>query len=951
MLKKIFKKSLFIFISCMILTFFISFNDFSLNVYAQVNEDKIYSNATIDDEFTDNRVMVVLNNNASQLNKEYSINDFKNINCINVIELNDNDDKQLVDYNKVLCLEFDYHSKYEVLNSIDLLMKRDDVLYAGPDYILGMASTTSNDSYKSLQWAIDDTNLPQSWDISTGTSDIIVGIMDSGIDSSHPEFQGLINIGLSRDFTSGEEQLVTSVSDPCGHGTHVAGIIGAKTNNNLGISGVNWNIQLASLRVFNEIGIGSTLAFSLAVQYATKTGIKILNYSGGWEADSTFDSEPYKSIINSYPGLLVVASGNSYLDNDINYVYPANLNCKNLITVGAYDSNNKKCDFSNYGKNTVDLFAPGSNILSTFPLHLCENDFEFEDGTLACELQADVYHLIESYIEYYNEEEEANIDWEDIEPSFADLVSILYPYIPKEYLIPRIFANTVHYQDGYHYSDGTSMAAPYVTGVASLILSKYPHLSGAALKEIIMNGVEIVYDDNNNSTFGNLCVSGGKLDAYQSLNTYKTLTKNVEIEVINNLNDGKGLFGFSYYGSGFVDITMNAVIQNATPLYPYGSFRLLNSKGEVVKKYEMTDYSDEAINKNGYNTLSVFLPESGYYYIDVNYDVENLSSLKLLVENNDVYSPSVNLFNYNDYQEFSIDFIDSASSVDYFKQITLKQAASFEFNITLNGSARFVVLERSSSSASSGLTVIENEVITGNNTIELDLSHGTYYIGYFDLSQGSTFGLTMNRFVTESGNSLLITDPDQYTNCGSQITVAEMNTHVSNRSYRQNTIIEGFTRIIYLGNGNSRQAYYWYSSNENVATVSEFGTVFAQNVAQDTTVKIMAVYKTDPSIVYIKEFRILSDTKTYGTSPLDIDGITLNVHAGKFTYITFGDKDVPINWLQYYSWESSDTDKVSVDGFGRIYAYSSAIGGTVTITGIYNYNTRVKITITVNIIE
>ena len=466
-----------------------------------------------------------------------------------------------------------------------------------------------------------------------------------------------------------------------------------------------------------------------------------------------------------------------------------------------------------------------------------------------------------------------------------------------------------------------------------------------------MNGVKKVYDENSTSLLGDYCISGGKLDAYQSISSYETINKNVDTEIKNYLNEGKGLFGFQNDGSGFVDITMNAVIQNATPSYHYGSFRLLNSKGEVVKKYEMTDYGDEAINKNGYNTLSVFLPESGYYYIEVDYDVENLSSLKLLVENNDVYSSSLNLFNFDDYQEFSIDFMDNVSSVDYFKQITLKQAASFEFDITLSGSARFVVLKRTSSSASSELTVIENEVITGNNTIEVDLSHGTYYIGYFDLSQGGTFGLTMNRFVTESGSSLIITDPDQYTNCGSQITVAEMNTNASNRSYRQKTIIEGFTRIIYLGNGNTRQAYYWYSSNEDVATVSEFGTVFAQNVTQDTTVKIMAVYKTDPSIVYIKEFKILNDTESYASSPLDIYGITLNVHAGQFTYITFGDKDVPINWLQYYSWESSDTDYVTVDRFGRIYAYSSVIGETFTIAGIYNYNNRVKITITVNIIE
>lgn len=921
------KKKIIIFINLFLLLC-VFFNS-GLNVNAHSDEtfsSSLISESLIDElsetgQFSSDRILIVLDTNLNELDKEYTVDDFPELELKSVTELTKMSKQVLVEqinsiemsnemiinentYKRILALELNDPSKENVLRGINKLNERVDIISAEPDSIvISEEISPPNDFYYSnnTQWNLNGStgiNIESAWEISTGTSDVLVGIIDTGIFSNHPDLINRINIRLSRDFSLDEPYIPTNVTDIRGHGTHVAGIIGAQGNNTIGICGVNQNVQLVSLRISPQ-NVGDSFASQLilAIDYAIEADIPILNNSNGIDEfpGSISSVNAFETQVNNYPGLFVTSAGNSSIDNDTNPDrFPSNTRLPNLITVGSHNINNRVSNFSNWGENTVDIFAPGG-----------ERNFDSDDN-----------------------------------PIIDDDIVSTYP--------TTLSCNIAN---GYTALGGTSMATPHVTGVAALILSKYPHLSGAALKEIIMNGVEIVLDQNNNSVFADFCVSGGKLDAYQSLNSYKTLTKNVETEVINNLNDGKGLFGFSYYGSGFVDITMNAVIQNAIPSYPNGSFRLLNSKGEVVKKYEMTNYSDEAINKNGYNTLSVFLPESGYYYIDVDYDVENLSSLKLLVENNDVYSPSVNLFNFNDYQEFSINFIDNVSSVDYFKQITLKQAASFEFDITLSGSARFVVLKRTSSSASSGLTVIENEVITGNNTIELDLSHGTYYIGYFDLLQGGTFGLTMNRFVTESGSSLLITDPDQYTNCGSQITVAEMNTHASNRSYRQNTIIEGFTRIIYLGNGNTRQAYYWYSSNEDVATVSEFGTVFAQNVTQDTTVKIMAVYKTDPSIVYIKEFRILNDTETYESSPLNIDGITLNVHAGQFTYITFGDKDVPINWLQYYYWESSDTDYVTVDGFGRIYAYSSAIGETFTITGIYNYNTRVKITITVNIIE
>lgn len=871
---KTFRRIIFIFSIVFIGIFFLS----TTNVFAKENIDW-HSYISLNDNFYADELIVTIKGEYYPQEKNLSTMDF--------VEISPSSIEELIDENndRIAKLKFVDTTKEDLINKIKVLESREDISFVQPNYIYFNPSVTANipnDTYVTSQAIINQLQMPYAWGIGTGSNNVIVGVIDSGIDATHPELSARINRTLCKSFIDN-----SPLTDENGHGTHVAGIIGATGNNSSGIAGVCWNVTLVSLKVLSSTGQGSSYDIANAIKYARDNNIPIINMSlGARGRDNIVISE-----LEKYNGLVVCASGNDAANIDTTFYTPGSVDLPNIITVNANDVNDNVCEqFSNFGIINTDIFAPGFQILSSYPTNMCIN------GT----------H------------------------------DTIYTY---------------HLENGLHVASGTSQASPYVAGVAALILSKYSTLSACALKEIIINGIDIVLDAEGDSIYDGLCSSGGRLNAYQAINSYKTLTKNVETEVINNLNDGKGLFGFSYYGSGFVDITMNAVIQNATPSYPNGSFRLLNSKGEVVKKYEMTDYSDEAINKNGYNTLSVFLPESGYYYIDVDYDVENLSSLKLLVENNDVYSPSVNLFNYNDYQEFSIDFIDNVSSVDYFKQITLKQAASFEFDITLSGSARFVVLKRTSSSASSELTVIENEVIIGNNTIEVDLSHGTYYIGYFDLSQGGTFGLTMNRFVTESGSSLLITDPDQYTNCGSQITVAEMNTNASNKSYRQNTIIEGFTRIIYLGNGNTRQAYYWYSSNEDVATVSEFGTVFAQNVTQNTTVKIMAVYKTDPSIVYIKEFRILNDTESYASSPLNVDGITLNVHAGQFTYITFGDKDVPINWLQYYSWESSDTDYVTVDGFGRIYAYSSAIGETFTITGIYNYNTRVKITITVNIIE
>ena len=207
-----------------------------------------------------------------------------------------------------------------------------------------------------------------------------------------------------------------------------------------------------------------------------------------------------------------------------------------------------------------------------------------------------------------------------------------------------------------------------------------------------------------------------------------------------------------------------------------------------------------------------------------------------------------------------------------------------------------------------------------------------------------------HRIVNQNNGVTLLPDPLQSINCGSQINVVEKDINYAYRSYGENTILEGFTRIIYLSNWTSRTDYYWYSSNEDVAMVTDFGTVLAKDVSQNTEIKIMAVNKHNPSVVYIKEFIILNDNENYNSSPIDIN-ISMTVSVSTLTSINFGNVHVPYNFLQYYNWESSNSDYAIVDSFGRVYAYRDGIGELVTITGVYIYNPRVKININLNIVE
>ena len=456
-----------------------------------ITQEKVYCYATVDDDFVDNRVMLVLNDEASYSDKTYDTSFFSNINCLEVNDLtqgqgtedsNTRTGKRKGQSNRILCLNLDKHSKENVLNVINELIKYDDVLYAGPDYLVSALSAATNDEYCDSQWAIDALKLQDSWQYGKGSSDIVVGILDTGINGSHPDLSDAIATSLCRDFTSGEEVAVTHPTDLNGHGTHVAGIVGAVGNNNTGITGVNWNIRLASLRVLNEIGQGSLSAIAQAITFADNNNIPILNLSLGWTAESCNDFA-LNSAIESYDGLLICAAGNDNSNNDgIETVFPASFDYPNIISVGSHDQDNNKSDFSNYGKTSVDIYAPGSEIISTFPVSKCEKSYTFSDGTRLCEM-AQICVILFSAHKNNN-----NLSWEEIDNNFSEIANIYFKGINT----PRDCLSTVHIESGYHNMDGTSMATPHVSGVAALLLSINPNLTAAQLKSAILNGAETI---------------------------------------------------------------------------------------------------------------------------------------------------------------------------------------------------------------------------------------------------------------------------------------------------------------------------------------------------------------------------------------------------------------------------------------------------------------------------
>jgi subtilisin family serine protease len=264
-----------------------------------------------------------------------------------------------------------------------------NVEYAEPNYKVELADTTPNDTYYSYQWGVVKVLANKVWDTCKGSNNTIVAVIDTGIDLNHPDLIGNIwknqgetdcNDGIDNDNNGYVDDCYgwnvvsnnNNVQDDIGHGTFVAGIIGAVANNNEGIAGLNWYVKLMPVKIFTSNGGGGYISDIIkAIDYAVNNGAKIINASWGYPSSCTSTS-PSQALYDAIKSagekgvLFVAAAGNHTCNNDVYPTYPASYKLPNIISVAASDKDDNLADFSNYGQNSVHLLAPGVKIVSTY---------------------------------------------------------------------------------------------------------------------------------------------------------------------------------------------------------------------------------------------------------------------------------------------------------------------------------------------------------------------------------------------------------------------------------------------------------------------------------------------------------------------------------------------------------------------------------------------------------
>ena len=291
-----------------------------------------------------------------------------------------------------------------VRQAIAALERQDDVLYAEPD-VPRYAQATPNDSLFRAQWGLEnvgqsvggaagtadaDIDATDAWDAVTGTTGIIVAVVDSGITAGHPDLapnlyvnpretagngidddrNGFTDDVSGYDFAAGD----TNPADTNGHGTHVAGTVAARGNDGRGVTGVAWQASLLPLRALGDDGSGSVSDVIRAYDYAARAGARIVNLSLGGGSFSRAE----RDAIAANPGVLfVAAAGNDGANNDLTGSYPCNHDLANVVCVAASDRSDRLASFSNFGARTVDLAAPGVAIASTY----LSDDYALLDGT------------------------------------------------------------------------------------------------------------------------------------------------------------------------------------------------------------------------------------------------------------------------------------------------------------------------------------------------------------------------------------------------------------------------------------------------------------------------------------------------------------------------------------------------------------------------------------------
>ena len=267
-----------------------------------------------------------------------------------------------------------------------------------PDVIIASATMPNDPSFGRL-WGLDNTgqsggvagadiDATRAWDVSTGSRSVVVAVIDTGVDYRHADLaanmwrnpgevagngidddrNGFVDDVYGWDFANGDGDPY----DDEGHGTHVAGTIGAVGNNGVGVTGVNWAVSIMALKFLGSDGSGSTSDAIAAINYATRMrrdfGVNVVATNNSWGGGGSSAALRRAIQAGGDAGILfVAAAGNEGVNNDVTPSYPANDTSTAVIAVAATDRSNRLASFSNYGATSVDIAAPGAAIYSTVP--------------------------------------------------------------------------------------------------------------------------------------------------------------------------------------------------------------------------------------------------------------------------------------------------------------------------------------------------------------------------------------------------------------------------------------------------------------------------------------------------------------------------------------------------------------------------------------------------------
>lgn len=325
-----------------------------------------------------------------------------------------------------------------------------------PDYVYYINETRPDDTHYGLQWGMETIGMPRVWSATTGTGGVVVAVFDTGIDLTHPDLSPNLWINPGEVDGNGHDDdgngYVDDIygwdfyhhnnnpSDAEGHGTHVAGIIGATGGNRIGVAGTAWNVHIMPIKFFGTNSAGQLEGYAhgaasgmyyVIAQASRGVPVRVTNHSWGGSGESAMLREAFEIAANS--GIMhVAAAGNGYgtsRDNDLYPHYPASFNVDSVVAVANTTSNDTLNGNSYYGATSVDLGAPGTTIWSTL-----------RGG-------------------------------------------------------------------GYGVKSGTSMASPYVAGVAALLFDMFPDLTWREVRDLLFAGTDPL------PGLSGLCVTGGRLNA------------------------------------------------------------------------------------------------------------------------------------------------------------------------------------------------------------------------------------------------------------------------------------------------------------------------------------------------------------------------------------------------------------------------------------------------------